>query len=225
MFKCCNMKYSDVKNKDVVDAHGTKIGNVSDFIFHLEGNRLVPKSIVLAGGRIEEFLESIGARPDNDPVFTTDVMDVVEDDRIVLCADKEKLKTTLDPDVMVEGDIKLSKLSKMKVIDTDGFKVGNVIDVWFDTSNEIYLVLGGGFFEEALERLHAQPNIDLLASFKDIESITDSGIKLKWTKFQLESNCEKEYDRLKRELSSIDKPGDYRYPQLRLGKGPSRGMA
>lgn len=219
------MKYSDVKNKDVVDSNGKKIGNVSDLIFHLQGTRLIPRSLVLGGGRIEEFLESIGVRPDYDPVFNIEIIDAVEDDRIILCANREKLNSTLDPGIFDEDDIKLSDLSKLRIIDADGFKVGNVIDVWFDTDDEVYLVLGGGFFKEILERLHAQPDIDLLASYKEIESITNEEIKLKWTKFQLDSNCEQAYDRLKRELVSRDKVGDYRYPQLRLGKSPSRGMA
>ena len=225
MQKCINLKYGQLKNKDVVDSQGQPVGRVVDFIFTVEGTKLQPKYIVLGGGRVEEFLESIGARPDNDPVFTTQVMESVDEDKIVLCADHDMLKSTLDSDVIGENDRKFSEISKIKVIDADNIKVGNVIDVWFADDGEVYLLLGGGFFEETLERLRAQPNIDLLASHKDIESFGDKEIKLKWTKFQLQSNCEKEYDKLKRELSSRDKPGDYRFPQLRLGKGPSRGMA
>lgn len=225
MQKCINLKYGQLKNKDVVDSQGQPVGRVIDFIFTVDGTKLLPKFIVLGGSRVEEFLESIGARPDDDPVFTTDVMEEVGEEKIVLCADQDMLKSTLDSDVIGENDRKLSDISKIKVIDVDGFKVGNTIDVWFAEDGEVYMLLGGGFFEETLEKLRAQPDIDLLVTHKDIESFGDDEIKLKWTKFQLQSNCEKEYDKLKRDLSSTDKPKDYRFPQLRLGRGPSRGMA
>ncbi|MFX1369484.1 MAG: PRC-barrel domain-containing protein [Promethearchaeota archaeon] len=225
MKKCVNMKSSDLKNKAVFDAQGSKIGRVIDLIFNIEGTKLSPKFIVLGGGRIEEFLESIGAKPDNDPLFTIDVMEAVEDERIVLCADRDMLMNTLDFDVIGENDRKLSDISKASVIDADGIKIGKVVDTWFADNGEVFMLLGGGFWEETLERLGVQPEIDLLVSEKDIESFSEKEIKLKWTKFQLEANCEKEFDKLKRELSSRDKPGDYRFAQLRLGRGPSRGMA
>ncbi|MHA1926521.1 MAG: PRC-barrel domain-containing protein, partial [Candidatus Thorarchaeota archaeon] len=114
----------------------------------------------------------------------------------------------------------LSQISKAKVIDSDGFNIGNVIDVWFDDDAQVWLLLGGGFLEEALERIGVQPDIDLIAGPTDIDVFTDKEIKLKWTRFQLESNCETDYERLKRQLSSRAKPKDYKHTHLRLG--PSR---
>ncbi|MFW9888323.1 MAG: PRC-barrel domain-containing protein [Candidatus Thorarchaeota archaeon] len=222
MQKCIDVKYSEIKKKPVVDAKGETLGRIVDFIFTIEENRLIPKSVIIGGTRLEELLESLGVRPDDDPIFSVDNIDVIEEDKVVLTVDGETLCSTLCEDSITENDRRLSQISKAKVIDSDGFKVGSVIDVWFDEDSEVWLLLGGGFLEEALERIGVQPDIDLIAGPKDIDMFTDKEIKLRWSKFQLESNCERDYDRLKRELSSRDKPKDYKYTHLRVGAARSQ---
>lgn len=222
MLQCCNMKYSDIRKKPVVDSEGETLGTVIDFIFTIDDNKLIPKSIIVGGSRMEELLESIGVRPDKDPIFSIDNIDLISEDAVTLTVDGATLCTTLDEGVVGEADRKLSQISKANVIDSDGFKIGNVIDVWFDDTSNVWLLLGGGFLEEALERIGVQPDIDLIAGPKDIAVFTDDEIKLKWTRFQLESNCQEDYNRLKRQLSSRDRPKDYKHTQLRLG--PSRSQ-
>ncbi|MFX1262093.1 MAG: PRC-barrel domain-containing protein [Promethearchaeota archaeon] len=217
MQKCIDVKYSEIKKKPVVDAKGETLGRIVDFIFAIEENRLIPKSVIIGGSRLEELLERFGVRPDEDPIFSVDNIDVIEEDKVVLAVDGKTLCSTLCEDIITENDRRLSQISKAKVIDSDGFKVGTVIDVWFDENSEVWLLLGGGFLEEALERIGVQPDIDLIAGPTDIDIFTDKEIKLKWSKFQLESNCERDYDRLKRELSSRDKPKDYKHTYLRVG--------
>ncbi|MHA2300467.1 MAG: PRC-barrel domain-containing protein [Candidatus Thorarchaeota archaeon] len=218
--KCIDVKYSEIKKKPVVDSKGETLGNIIDFIFTIEENRLAPKSIIVGGSRMEELLESLGVRPDEDPIFSVDNIDVIGDDKVTLTVDGETLCSTLTEGIFAENDRKLSQISKAKVIDSDGFNIGNVIDVWFDDDAQVWLLLGGGFLEEALERIGVQPDIDLIAGPTDIDVFTDKEIKLKWTRFQLESNCETDYERLKRQLSSRAKPKDYKHTHLRLG--PSR---
>ncbi|MHA1949026.1 MAG: PRC-barrel domain-containing protein [Candidatus Thorarchaeota archaeon] len=222
--QCSELKYSEIRGKDVVDSKGEKVGEVMDWIFDLTDNKLDLKYVVLGGGRIEELLESIGTRPDIDPVVRIEDIDSISDN-VYLKVDGESLKKTIDPGVLTETDISFSKLSDIKVIDSDNFKIGFVINIYFDDENMLWLVLGGGFFEELLERLKAIPDIDLLVPPHFIESLNTSEIKLNVSKFQLESTCEDEYKKLKRVLEG-DKPhDDARYAQLRLGSGPSRGFA
>jgi sporulation protein YlmC with PRC-barrel domain len=220
--KCIDVKYSEIKKKPVLDAKGETLGNIIDFIFTLKDNKLIPKSVIVGGTRMEELLEAIGVRPDDDPIFSVDNIDVIGEEKVTLTVDGETLCSTLTEDIFAENDRKLSQISKVKVIDSDGFKVGNVIDIWFDEDSEIWLLLGGGFLEEALERIGVQPDIDLIAGPKDIDIFTDEEIKLKWTRFQLESNCEKDYERLKRQLSSRHKPKDFKHTQLRVGAARSQ---
>lgn len=222
--QCCELKYSEIRSKDVVDSKGEKVGEVMDWIFDCSDNKLDLKYIVLGGGRIEELLESIGARPDIDPVIKLEDVDSISD-KVYLKVDGESLKKTLDPGVLTETDITFSKLSDTKVIDSDGFKVGFVIDIWFDLDSVMWLVLGGGFFEELLERLKTQPDIDLLVPPHFIETLNSNEIKLSISKFQLESTCEDEYKKLQRQLEGVSPHDDARYTQLRLGSGPGRGFA
>ncbi len=222
--QCCELKYSDIRSKDVIDSKGEKVGEVMDWIFGCGENKLDLKYIVLGGGRIEEFLESIGTRPDIDPVVRLEDIDSISD-KVYLKVDSESLKKTIDPGVLADTYFTFSKLTDVKVIDSDGMKVGFVIDIWFDKDNQMWLVLGGGFFEELLERLKAQPDIDLLIPPHFIESIEKTEIRLSISKFQLESTCEDEYKKLQRQLQGAAPHDDARYAQLRLGKGPSRGFA
>jgi sporulation protein YlmC with PRC-barrel domain len=224
MMQCCELKYSEIRGKDVVDSKGDKVGEVMDWVFDCTDNKLDLKYVVLGGGRIEELLESIGARPDIDPVAKLEDVDSISD-KVYLKVDGESLKNTIDPGVLAETDISFSKLSDVKVVDSDNFKVGFVIDIWFDKDNMMWLVLGGGFFEELLERLKAQPDIDLLVPPHFIESINKKEIKLNISKFQLESTCEDEYKKLQRQLEGAAPHDDARYAQLKLGSGPSRGYA
>ena len=221
--RCCELKYSDIRGKDVIDSNGEKVGEVMDWIFDLTDNKLEMKYIVLGGGRIQELLESIGARPDIDPVVKLEDVDSISD-KVYLKVSGDTLCKTLDPGVLTETDLSFSKLSDIKVIDSDNFKVGFIIDIWFDLDNVMWLLLGGGFLEELLERLHVQPDIDLLVPPYFIETITTKEIKLNITKFQLESTCEDEYDKYKRQLTGDAPHDDARAAQLKLGSSPSRGF-
>ncbi|TFG03738.1 hypothetical protein EU538_13065 [Candidatus Thorarchaeota archaeon] len=224
MFQCCGLKFSQIKGKDVVDANGKKIGRAVDFVVTFtDDNWIELKSVILGGSRVEELLESIGARPDIDPVFQLDCISQIDEEMVRLAVAGDTLKDTLDSDVIGANDMKMSDLSKIKVTDSDGFKIGNAIDVWFDASGDLWLVLGGGFLEETLESLNAQPDIDLLVPSYAVKSMSRKDICLKWTKFQLESNAQDEYEKYKREITSKWEPQDARYTQLRLFPGPSGG--
>ena len=113
MFECVNEDFSDLKNKNVLDSNGENVGKVIDFIVRFIDNKIVLKSVVLGGGRIEEFLESIGAKPDIDPIFQLDCINAI-DENVVLSVAKDTLKTTIDSSTNQAGDLKLSELSKYR---------------------------------------------------------------------------------------------------------------
>ena len=173
----------------------------------------------MGGGRLEEFLESIGLRPDVDPVFQMDCISQIQDD-IELITSGESLKTTLDEGSIGEGDMRLSNFSKLPIIDIDGMKVGNVIDVWFDINGAPWLVAGGGTLQEVMERIGVIPDIDLLIPMEYIDKISEKDIKVKYTKFQLEATCQDEYDKYKRELASQYEPDDARHASLKFNPRP-----
>ena len=218
MFQCCNMKYSEIRRKDVIDSNGEKVGDIIDCIVDISDNKIALKHLVLGGGIIEELLESIKARPNIDPVCNVSDLDSISD-KVYLKVSKDSLKKTIDPGVISETDLNFSKLGKLDVVDADGFKIGNIIDLWFDLNSRMWLVLGGGFFEELLERLGAQPDIDLLIPMDFIASINTDTITLDKTKYNLESTCEDEYAKVKKELAVAKSEGVSSNAQLRLGPG------
>jgi sporulation protein YlmC with PRC-barrel domain len=227
MIQCCNMKYSELRKKEVVDSKGEHIGEVIDSTFDVSKNKLELKHFILGGGRIEELLERIKARPDIDPVCNVSDIDSISD-KVYLKVDKDTLCKTLYKGVFSDSELRYSQLSKIKVVDADGIKIGSIIDLWFDTASHLWLVLGGSYFEELLEKLHAVPDIDLLVPQADIVSIDKKTLKLTKTRFQLESTCESEYDKLKREISTKEGRKDSRYTQIKMGAGGaglSRGFA
>ena len=88
MFQCCNMKYSEIRGKDVIDKNGEKVGHIMDCIIDISNNKVALKHLILGGGFIEELLESIGARPDIDPVVNVEDLDAISD-KVHLLVSKE----------------------------------------------------------------------------------------------------------------------------------------
>ena len=82
MFQIANVKFSNMKNKPIVDSKGDKIGRIIDFHFTYTDGKMKFSSIVMGGSRIEEFLESIGAKKDIDPFFPIDIIDKYGPDSI-----------------------------------------------------------------------------------------------------------------------------------------------
>lgn len=214
------MKYSEVRGKDVIDVNGVKVGDVIDCIFDISESKIDLKHFVLGGGMVEELLESIGARPDIDPVANIADVESISD-KVYLNVDKDSLCQKIDPGILGESNLNFGQLGNLKIVDADGFKIGNIIDFWFDTDSQMWLVIGGGFFEELLEKIRAQPDIDLLVPLQYIGEISKDKITLNKTKFQLESTCESEYEKEKKELLAATGSAD---SQARLRLGPSSRM-
>ena len=212
------MKYSEIRGKDVIDSNGDKVGDIIDSIFDISDNQIALKHLVLGGGIIEELLESLKARPDIDPVCNVSDLDTISD-KVYLKVDKNSLKKTIDPGVWTETDLNFSQLSKLDIVDSDGLKIGRIIDIWFDLNSQMWLVLGGGFFEELLEKLRVQPDIDLLVPMDFIKAIGADSITLDRTKFEFESTCEDEYEKEKKKLEAEKSAGVSSDAQLRLGPG------
>lgn len=101
---------------------------------------------------------------------------------------------------MQYSDITLSELAKKKVIDTDGVRVGKIKDVRFDEKGSTWFVLGGGFVEELLEKIHVRHRMDLLVPDDWIESVGEHEVVLTRSAFQLESTCEECWVREKERL-------------------------
>ncbi|MFW9844687.1 MAG: PRC-barrel domain-containing protein [Candidatus Thorarchaeota archaeon] len=212
------MKYSEIRGKDVIDKNGEKVGDIIDCIVDVSDNKIALKHLVLGGGMIEELLESIGARPDIDPVCNVEDLESISD-KVYLNVDKASLKKTIDPGVISENNLKFGKFSNLDVVDSDGLKLGNVIDLWFDLNSRMWLVLGGGFFEELLEKIRAQPDIDLLVPMDFIKTVDSKAITIDRTKFELESTCEDEYEKLKKDLAAKKAEEASEFSQIRFGSG------
>jgi sporulation protein YlmC with PRC-barrel domain len=117
------------------------------------------------------------------------------------------------------SDITLSEMAKKKVIDTDGVRVGKIKDVRFDENGSTWFVLGGGFAEELLEKIHVRHKMDLLVPADWIGSVGDHEIVLTQSAFQLESTCEECWVREKERLiANATDPSDHQ--SLRLGGPP-----
>ncbi len=220
ILKCRNMKFSEMKNKDVIDRTGKRIGRLIDFHFSWEKDKVELKSIVLGGSKIEEFLESIKVKPDIDPFFSMNVVDCYEDGKLHLSVEYEKLTK---PVKLGKKEMRLSELSKLKIKDADGTSIGNIIDVWFDADGHLQFIIGGGFFEELFERLHIKPDIDLIVTQEFIKEISDGKIHLKLTKYQMESTCEVEWEKLKRELTGAPMPTPLQHNAIWLSRSPKVG--
>ncbi|MCK4566403.1 MAG: PRC-barrel domain-containing protein [Candidatus Thorarchaeota archaeon] len=162
----------ELKECDVIDSDGDKVGRISDMTFTFDGE-LKLSQFILAGSTWEEFLESIGAKPDMDPVFDGSLIKSLGD-KIQLNTSSNSLKSTLDKDAIPTGEIRLSTLENMDILDDKGVKVGRAVDIDFDVDGNVSLTVGGGFIEETLESFGFKKDVDIIVPGSTISVITDS---------------------------------------------------
>jgi sporulation protein YlmC with PRC-barrel domain len=175
---CCN----EIRECDVVDSTGRKIGKIGDMTFTFDG-KLNLAQFVLRGSAWEEFLESIGARPEKDPLFDASLIHRIGD-KVQLKTNLNSLKTTLDEGAISEVEIRWSELKDKYIVDKNEISVGKAVDVDFDKDGTASLTVGGGIIEETLEKLGFKADVDILVPADTIESMGDK-IKLKVSKEEL----------------------------------------
>jgi sporulation protein YlmC with PRC-barrel domain len=178
---------NELKKADVLDSSGRKIGRIGDLTFKFDGQLQLSK-FILAGPRWEELLESLRIKKDRDPVFDSSKIKKLGN-TVHLDTSVNDLKTTLDKDSIPKGDIRYSVLQKMEIIDSHGKKVGHAIDVDFDTTGSVSMMVGGGFIEEKLEALGLKADVDIIVPGDVISSITDK-IHLRVSEDELEKTME-----------------------------------
>jgi sporulation protein YlmC with PRC-barrel domain len=154
------MNCKELRNCDVVDSSGTKVGKINDLTFTFDGS-LKLKQFILAGSKWEEFLESAKFRPDKDPVLSASLISKIGD-KVQLNTNVNSLKTTLDEGAIGLGEIRWSDLTKMDIYDKDDVKVGRAVDVDFETDGTACLIVGGGLVEETLESVGLKSDVDIL---------------------------------------------------------------
>ena len=160
----------ELKKADVLDSGGNKIGSINDMTFVFDG-QLRLTQFILGGSAWEELMESIGARPDKDPIFDASLIEKIDDD-VRLNTSVNSLKTTLDECAISDEEIRLSDFQKMDIVDKDGVKIGRAVDVDFDVEGEASLIVGGGFVEELLEGLGMKRDVDVVVPGDTIESVS-----------------------------------------------------
>ncbi|MHA2159440.1 MAG: PRC-barrel domain-containing protein [Candidatus Thorarchaeota archaeon] len=163
------MNCKQLRDCDVVDSSGEKVGRINDLTFTFDG-ALKLSQFILAGSKWEEFLESVKFRPDKDPVLDASIIDVIGD-RVQLNTNVNSLKTTLDEGAIDIGELRWSDLTKMDIVDKDDVKVGRAVDVDFDTDGMAHLIVGGGLVEETLESVGLKADVDILVPSGHITSI------------------------------------------------------
>ncbi len=183
-----SLNCNELRDCDVVDSTGKKIGKIGDMTFTFDGN-LNLAQFVLCGSAWEEFLESIGARPDRDPLFDASLIRRIGN-KVQLTTNVNSLKTTLDEGAIPEGEIRWSELKDRYIVDKDDVGVGKAIDIDFDIDGTASLTVGGGIIEESLEAIGLKADIDIIVPAETIESMGDQ-IKLKVSKDDLKLTMDK----------------------------------
>ncbi|MFX1560709.1 MAG: PRC-barrel domain-containing protein [Promethearchaeota archaeon] len=178
---CCQ----EIKEMDVIDASGKKIGKISNLTFTFDGS-LKLKHFILGGSRMEELLKTINLKPDEDPVFESTAIKKI-DVHIHLDTSVNGLKDLHD--TISDDEIHFSDLQKLEIVDKNGAKVGRAINVDFDLDGRTALIAGGGLLEEKLEAFGLKENVDIIIPFNVIVSI-DESIRLSVSKDELDTSLD-----------------------------------
>ena len=215
MFQIANVKFSKMKNKPIVDSKGDKIGRIIDFHFTHTNGKMSFSSIVMGGSRIEEFLESIGAKKDIDPFFPIDIIDKYENDTLYLKVPYQKLTK---PVKLGDNEFRLSDLGDCDIIDIDANNIGKIKDVIFDHKHRPWFIVHGSFFEESFEKLGIKADIDPLIPPEFIKQLTKNVMTLKYSKMQLNTTAEQEWEEFKRQLTVKGTSETFRHQFLWYGQ-------
>ncbi len=178
---CCN----EMRNMDVMDTSGKKIGRIIDLTFTFDES-LKLAHFILGGSKWEELLETLNLKLDDDPAFDSTLIMKV-DDHIHLNTTMNSLFPARSS--IPEEEIKFSELQKLDILDKDNIKVGRAINVDFDPDGRTALLVGGSFIEEKLEAVGLREDVDIIVPFEVIVSIDDS-IKLSVSKDELDASLE-----------------------------------
>lgn len=179
-------KFSDIKNCDIIDKDGERVGRLIDAVFKPSGQGMELKKFVVGGSRFEEMMEDLGLKEDIDPVFPVDVIEVVTHKHIRLNCGKNDLKsTTIDNDAIEGDEMKLSQLSKFKLFDSTSDHIGNIMDLMFD-NGAFQFIIGDGPFQEWAEDVGLIADVDFLLSPSYISSFGDNQIILSQNKVDLQ---------------------------------------
>ncbi len=175
------LRFKQIKNLPVYDKNNEKLGKLQDVIFKYSENGCKLVKFVIGGSFFEELAESLGLRPDIDPIFSVDNIKLVTNNKIVLNVAKDELKSThIDKDAISEDEIKLSKLENIKIYDANEIEVGSIIDLKFHDGS-FKFIIGDGFFKESLETIGLRDDIDFLLSPEYISNVNNDKIVLKKT--------------------------------------------
>ena len=210
-----SLNCNEIKKADVMDSMGEKIGKIGDLTFKFDGE-LKLSQFILSGTRWEEFLEAIRVKPDRDPIFSASLIKKIGDD-VHLDTTANSLKTTLDKGAIADDEIRLSKFSKLNIVDENDVTVGKAIDVDFDLDGSAWVIVGGGFIEEKLEAIGLKTDIDIIVPGNSIESIGDV-VKLKVSKDELGRTVDEELKQLEPEIERLreKKETEERIAKVRL---------
>ncbi len=178
----------ELRNCDVVDSSGERVGRIDDVTFTFDGS-LKLKQFILAGSRWEELLESVKIKPDKDYLLDAALITRIGD-KVQLSTNVNSLKTTLDAGAISADEIRWSDLTKMDIYDQDDVKVGRAVDIDFDLDGSASLIVGGGLVEESLESMGLKADIDIIVPAKAIASMSDK-IKLTVSKDDLKLTMDK----------------------------------
>jgi len=188
-----SLNCNQLRDCDVVDSTGKKIGKIGDMTFTFDGN-LNLAQFVLVGSAWEEFLESIGARPDEDPLFDASLIRRIGD-KVQLTTNVNSLKTTLDEGAIPKGEIRWSELKDKYIVDKDDVDVGKAVDIDFDIDGTASLTVGGGVIEETLESIGFKADVDIIVPAEVIDSMGDK-IRLKVSRDELKLTMDKALENL-----------------------------
>ena len=180
---CCN----EMKNKDVLDSNGKKIGHIGDLTFTFDGDLKI-SHFMLAGPIWETVLETLHLKKEHNLVFDTSIIQKI-DRHIHLTLSAEELASIKDETLIPDEEIRFSKMEKLNITDKNQVKVGHAIDVDIDTDGCASIIAGGSFIEEKLEAIGLKDDVDIIIPCNVITTIGDS-IELSVPKEELGSTLD-----------------------------------
>lgn len=182
--------YNGIKNKQIIDSEGKKVGRIIDAVFN---DKLELTKFVIGGSRLEEWLENRGLRPDIDPLVPISTITKVAD-KIHLSVNQDTLKTTIDKEGFAENERKFSQITNYPILDSAKENVGLMKSFCINPDQSIEFVIFGDDLNPRLLEKHTITG--LLYAFTNKEMVSNEG-----NQFRLSTSLDEIEHRLKHDIN------------------------
>lgn len=213
--------YSELAHINVYDQYGKYVGRTGDAL--LSTNDLAINSLILFKGFLDEKLEDLTLKENNDPIVPIKAIESIDqhNKKMFLKVSLDDLQTTGKNFVTPVGTINFLILKRLVLHEKNNEKIGRILDIFYRPDGQYSLIVGGSHLEEFLEKIRIIPDKNLIIPRRFVTQIADE-ITIDLSKIDLITPLHDHKDSNANQNSNLDPRevfNPYKYSWIDAGLG------